>query len=266
MSHPLTGMPRAWSVVARDYQRHVASDFAPAARELCRVVGIAADDRVLDIACGPGTAAFAARERGAAHIVGVDYASGMCTAAREDPRWTSTVHFIVADALSLPLVTAGFDVVISSFGLVFAADPALAAAEAARVLRPGGRLGLLAWPPGGSIGAYQEAAFRYLSVPPSLHDPFQWGVPERARDWLGSAFEGVEFDPIEVPFEAASPAAAWRVLRTATGRVAAAYAELDPEGRARLDAEMERFFDALRRADGRVYWPREAFIIRGVRT
>jgi SAM-dependent methyltransferase len=265
MDHPITGMPQAWSRVARDYRRHIAPDFVPAARELCRAVGIVAGDRVLDIACGPGTAAFAARERGAVRVVGVDYARGMCAAAREDPRWIPPLYCVVADALSLPLGTAGFDVVISSFGLVFAADPVVAAAEAARVLRPGGRLGLLAWPPGGSIGAYQEAAFRYLAIPPSVHDPFQWGVPGRARAWLGAAFASVEFDPIEVPFEAASPGAAWGVLRTATGRVAAGYAELDAEARRRLDAEMERFFEPFRRADGRIYWPREAFVIRGVR-
>ena len=266
MNLPHTGMPQAWSSVARDYRRHIAPDLAPAARQLCRAVGIAAGDRVLDIACGPGTAAFAARERGAVRVVGVDYARGMCAAAREDPRGIPPLHCVVADALCLPVATAGFDVVISSFGLVFAADPFVAAAEAARVLRPAGRLGLLAWPPDGSVGAYQEAAFRYLAVPQGAHDPFQWGVPWRARAWLGAAFDGVEFDPIEVPFEAASPAAAWAVLRTATGRVAAGYAELDHEARARLDADMERFFERFRRADGRVYWLREAFVIRGVRT
>ncbi len=266
MTHPRTGMPQAWSNVAREYRRYIAPDFAPAARQLCRAVGITAGDRVLDIACGPGTAAFAARERGAVRVVGVDYARGMCAAAREDPRGIPPLHCVVADALCLPFATAGFDVVISSFGLVFAADPFVAAAEAARVLRPGGRLGLLAWPPGGSIGAYQEAAFRYIPVPQGVHDPFQWGVPGRARAWLGAAFGSVEFDPIEVPFEAASPAAAWAVLRTATGRVSAGYAELNDEARARLDAEMEQFFEVFRRTDGRVYWPREAFVIRGVRS
>jgi hypothetical protein len=55
------------------------------------------------------------------------------------------------------------------------------------------------------------------------------------------------------------------VLRTATGRVAAAYAALDAAAQARLDAEMVRFFEPFRRSDGRVLWPREAFVVRGTR-
>jgi ubiquinone/menaquinone biosynthesis C-methylase UbiE len=264
MSHPMPGMPQAWSRVAREYRRHIAPDFLPAARAMCRAVDISAHDRVLDVACGPGTAAFAARELGAARVLGVDYARGMIATAGMEAGASPTLRFAVADALALPLATASFDVVISSFGLIFAAEPSLAAAEAARVLRPGGRLGLLAWPPSGSIEAYQEAALRHLAVPPSSHDPFRWGVPERARSWL-AAFSGVTLEPITVPFEADSPAAAWRVLRTATGRVAAAYAALDVGARAPLDAEMERFFEQFRRSDGRVLWPREAFVIRGDR-
>lgn len=266
MSHPGLGMPQAWSRVARDYRRHVAPDFLPAARAMCRALGITPRDRVLDIACGPGTAALAAGEMGAVRIVGVDYARGMIAAASADAGASPAVRFAVADALALPFASASFDVVISSFGLIFAPDPRLAAAEAARVLPHGGRIGLLVWPPGGSIGAYQEAAFRHLAVPPSPHDPFQWGAPDRARSWLGSAFSAVTLDPIDVPFEAASPAAAWNVLRTATGRVAAAYAALDAAAQARLDAEMIRFFEPFRRGDGRVLWPREAFIVRGTRS
>jgi SAM-dependent methyltransferase len=265
MSYPSLGMPQAWSRVARDYQRHIAPDFLPAARAMCRAVRITGDDRVLDVACGPGTAALAALELGASSVVGVDFAPGMIAAAREAARAVPTLQLAVADALALPVANERFDVVISSFGLIFAPDPVRAAAEAARVLRPGGRLGLLAWPPGGSIGAYQEAAFRHLDVPQSLHDPFQWGEPGRARAWLGGAITQVAFEPIEVPFEAASPAAAWAVLRTATGRVAAGYAALDTHARVRLDSEMGRFFEQFRQPDGRVLWRREALIIRGIR-
>jgi SAM-dependent methyltransferase len=265
MSVPLAGLSQSWSRVARDYQRHIAPDFLPAARAMCRAVRVGRDDAVLDVACGPGTASLAARELGAAAVVGVDFARGMIAAARDDAALGPSARFAVADALALPFAAGHFDVVISSFGLIFAPDPIRAAEEAARVLRRGGRLGLLAWPSGGSIGAYQEAAFRHLAVPPSAHDPFQWGVPERARGWLGPAFEGVELQPIDVPFDAASAAAAWCLLRTATGRVAAAYAGLDASAQARLDVEMERFFEPFRLKDGRVHWPREAFILQGIR-
>lgn len=258
----LIGMPDAWNRVARDYRRHILPDYLPAARALCRAVGIHTGDFVLDVACGPGTAAIAAAELGAARVVGLDYAPAMVAVAHEETAARHDVFsYAVANALALPFTSGAFDVVISSFGLIFAPDPMQAVREAARVLRPRGRLGLLAWPPEGSIGAYQEAAFRHLAVPPSSHNPFGWGLPAQAGTWLDGAFTAVHMQSLEVPFEAASPADAWRVLRTATGRVAAAYAKLDVAGQRRLDIEMEAFFEPFRLPNGRVHWPREAFII-----
>ncbi|MGH7629144.1 MAG: class I SAM-dependent methyltransferase [Gemmatimonadales bacterium] len=257
----LIGMPAAWSRVAREYHRQIAPDFARAARRLCQELGVGSADCVLDVACGPGTAAAAARASRARKVVGVDYARDMLVVASAEARDDPAVHYAAANALSLPFPARRFDVVISTFGLIFAPDPELAVREAARVLRRGGRLGLLAWPPDGSIGEYQRVAFRHLDIPPSAHDPFQWGVPAQARVWLSAGFGDVGLLPVEVPFEAESPESAWRVLNTATGRVAAAYAELDSGGRARLDSEMVRFFEAFRRSDGRVFWPRQAMMI-----
>jgi ubiquinone/menaquinone biosynthesis C-methylase UbiE len=257
----MIGMSAAWSRVAREYHRQIAPDFAPAARRLCLELGVGPGDRVLDVACGPGTAAVAARNLRAGEVVGVDYAPDMLVVARAQTRDDTALRYAAANALALPFPAERFDVVISSFGLIFAPDPDVAVRETARVLRPRGRLGLLAWPPDGSIGEYQRVAFRHLDIPPTAHDPFQWGVPARARAWLEPAFEDVEVIPLEVPFEAESPERGWRTLSTATGRVAAAYAELDADARARLDAEMIRFFEPFRRSDGRVFWPRQALMV-----
>ncbi len=257
----MLGMPEAWSRVAREYHRQIAPDFAPAAARLCRELGVGPADRVLDVACGPGTAAVAARSLGAREVVGIDYAADMLVVAHAEARGDAGLRYAAANALALPFPAGRFDVVISSFGLIFAADPDVAVREAARVLRPGGRLGLLAWPPDGSIGEYQRVAFRHLDIPPTAHDPFQWGVPAQSRAWLTPEFDDVEVIPLEVPFESESPETAWRALSTATGRVAAAYAELDAAGRARLDAEMIGFFQPFRRSDGRVFWPRQAMMV-----
>ncbi len=264
MASPLTGAPDAWSRVAREYRRHIVPDFLPAARTLCRAAGIQAGALVLDIACGPGTATFIAHELGATRVVGVDFARAMVALAQQETPAAAAVHFAVGDALLLPFSSGRFDVVISSFGLVFAPEPARAASEAARVLQPGGRLALLAWPPDGTVGAYQELAFRYLEIPPATHDPFRWGVPAQARLWL-ERFRDVELLPIDVPFRAESPAAAWRILRTATGRIAASYAALDAPTQTRLDRDMEAFFSQFRKPTGEVCWVREAFVVRGVR-
>jgi ubiquinone/menaquinone biosynthesis C-methylase UbiE len=257
----MIGMPAAWSRVARDYHRKIAPDFVPAARRLCEALEIGSHDRVLDVACGPGTAALAARDLGARFVVGVDYARVMLVVAKEVERAGAGALYAGANALALPFGSGHFDVVVSSFGLIFAPDPGAAAGECARVLRAGGRIGLLAWPPDGSIGEYQRIAFRHLDIPPAAHDPFQWGVPSQAEAWLSPCFARLQVVPLTVPFESESPDTAWRTLSTSTGRVAAAYAELGVAGRARLDAEMTAFFERFRGDDGRVRWERQAVML-----
>ncbi len=264
MASPLTGVSDAWSRVAEGYQRYIVPDFLPAARELCESTGIRGGDAVLDVACGPGTVTFVAAELGAAPVVGVDFARNMVSLAHRGRRPGSATHFVAGDACLLPFAGERFDAVVSSFGLIFAPDPSHAGVEAARVLKPQGRLGLLVWHPQGSVGAYQQVAFRYIQIQSTAHDPFQWGDEAQARAWL-MPFRDVLLTPIEVPFHAESPIAAWRILQQSTGRIAAAYATLDPATRARLDADMIDFFQSFRAPSGEIYWPREALVIRGIR-
>jgi ubiquinone/menaquinone biosynthesis C-methylase UbiE len=264
MPSPLTGVPEVWNQVAEKYQRHVVPDFTPAARTLCGSIGIHAGDAVLDVACGPGTATFVAEDFGAAPVIGIDFARRMIVVAQRQPGHRKTTRFVAAEASALPFPNRRFDALISSFGLIFAPEPIRAGAEAARVLKPGGRLGLLAWQQEGTVAAYQRISFRYLETRPGTHDPLRWGEAVQARAWLED-FREVEVTPIEVPFYAESALAAWHVLRTAMGRIAAGYAGLEPPTQQRLDAEMVDFFERFRDSSGRIYWPREAMCIRGIR-
>jgi ubiquinone/menaquinone biosynthesis C-methylase UbiE len=206
---------------------------------------------------------YAAHELGAARTIGIDFAREMVRVARDEGAGSARLQFVAGNALALPFAPERFDVVVSSFGLVFAPDPLLAATEAARVLRPRGRLGLLAWSPDGSVGTYQQILLRHIKPPAGTHDAFRWGAPAQARAWL-DRFQQVDLLPLEVPFYAESPADAWRILRTAMGRIAADYDALEPTVRAHLDAEMNTFFAGFRTASG-VCWMREAVVIRGVR-
>jgi SAM-dependent methyltransferase len=264
MASPLTGVSQAWSQVAEEYQRHIVPGFLPAARTLCESIGIRGGDIVLDVACGPGTAAFVAEELGAALVMGIDFARSMVFLAQRRRRNRETAQFVMGDASALPFASQRFDAVVSSFGLIFAPDPVGASAEAARMLRGQGRLGLLAWDPAGTVSVYQRTAFQYLEVHSGAHDPFRWGDAVQARAWL-EPFAEVEIFPIEVPFRADSATMAWHILRTAMGRIAAGYAMLDPATQARLDADMIEFLDRFRERSGAIYWPREAVVIRGVR-
>lgn len=109
-------------------------------RALIEALGVDAADTVLDLACGTGDFALLARERGA-RVAGVDFAGAMLAAARA--RCPAEIALVRGDALRLPLADGSVTVAVSGFALRnFTAIPPVLA-ELARVLRAGGRLGLL---------------------------------------------------------------------------------------------------------------------------
>ena len=109
-------------------------------RSLIDALGVDPSDTVLDLACGTGDFAVMARERGA-RVIGLDFAGAMLTAARG--RCPGSVALVRGDALRLPLADASVTVAVSGFALRnFVAIPPVLK-ELARVLRPGGRVGLL---------------------------------------------------------------------------------------------------------------------------
>ena len=98
------------------------------------------DERVLDVAAGNGNATLAAARRGC-RVTSTDYVPGLLErgAARARAEGLNAA-FEIADAEALPYDAASFDVVLSTFGVMFAPDQAKAASEMARVCRPGGRI------------------------------------------------------------------------------------------------------------------------------
>jgi demethylmenaquinone methyltransferase / 2-methoxy-6-polyprenyl-1,4-benzoquinol methylase len=100
---------------------------------------VRSDDRVLDACCGTGDLAIAARGRGA-DVVGVDFSERMLErAARKEPQ----VEWVRADVLALPFEDSSFDAVTVGFGVRNVEDLEAGVRELRRVLRPGGRLGIL---------------------------------------------------------------------------------------------------------------------------
>lgn len=97
--------------------------------------------RVLDLACGPGFAAEAARGRGAVPT-GLDFSAAMITLARTAH---PGIRFEEGDAEALPFADASFDIVVSNFGIHHVPDTVQALSEAKRVLRAGGRVAFTSW-------------------------------------------------------------------------------------------------------------------------
>jgi demethylmenaquinone methyltransferase/2-methoxy-6-polyprenyl-1,4-benzoquinol methylase len=96
-------------------------------------------DRVLDACCGTGDLAIAAR-RAAASVVGLDFAERMLERAR---RKDGAIEWRQGDLLALPFADGEFDAATVGFGVRNVADLELALRELRRVLRAGGRVGIL---------------------------------------------------------------------------------------------------------------------------
>jgi SAM-dependent methyltransferase len=261
----VTAPNAAWSYVAANYLKNIVPGFRPASRSLCEALRIGSGDRVLDVGCGPGTTTLEAVRLGAGHVTGVDFSPEMVALARKELAGHGRVDFLEGDAASLPVLSEAYDVGMSAFGIIFSPDPRRAMGELHRAVVAGGRAGMLAWARGGTTAVYYERIYHHIQRLDARHDPYDWGVREKMQRWFGEWFGYLEFRTIEVPFVAASPTAAWEVMRTSTGRVAMAYEKMDAPSRARMDAEMIDYFQAFVQTDGSLRWPREALMVTGTK-
>ncbi len=109
-------------------------------RRLTVRVVVSKGDRVLDACCGTGDLAVAARKAGAGEVVGLDFSEPMLERARrKDP----SLEWIQGDLLELPFEDGSFDAATVGFGVRNVADLERGLAELRRVLKPGGRVGIL---------------------------------------------------------------------------------------------------------------------------
>lgn len=157
-----------------------------AAAEAC---GCGPGDRVLDIAAGSGNAAIQAAQRGASVV-----ASDLTPELFEPGRRRAEEHgvdleWVEADAEALPFEDASFDAAVSTFGIMFAPRQSVAAAELARVVRPGGRIALCSWRPAGFVGEMFATIASFLSPPPPPEGPpVRWGTEDGAHALLDETF------------------------------------------------------------------------------
>jgi ubiquinone/menaquinone biosynthesis C-methylase UbiE len=233
------------AVKARQHDTWSAGDYAAigttlqlTGERLCEAVDVAAGELVLDVAAGNGNAALAAARRGAV-VTASDYVEQLLdrTGARADAEGLA-VELRPSDAEALPFTDGTFDVVLSTFGVMFTPQPDVAAAELLRVCRPGGRIGLANWAPTSFIGTLFTIVGRYSPPPPGLRSPLEWGTPARLDELLGRGVSSLTVTPRAHVFRYHSARHWLDAFRTHYGPVLKAFAALDPAGRDDLDAEL----------------------------
>jgi SAM-dependent methyltransferase len=154
---------------------------------LAEAADVRPGESVLDVAAGNGNATLAAARRGAV-VTSTDYVAELLGRGQERALAERlAVTFRVADAEALPFDDACFDVVMSTFGVMFTPDQASAAHELARVCRPGGRIALANWTPDGFIGQLFKTLGRHVPPPAGVQSPALWGTAGRLHELFGRA-------------------------------------------------------------------------------
>jgi SAM-dependent methyltransferase len=224
---------------------------------LVEATGVAPGDRVLDVAAGSGNASIPAALAGA-DVVASDLTPDLVETGRQAAeRVGASLRWEVADAEALPYADAEFDAVISCVGVMFAPHHQQAADELVRVVRPGGRVGLLCWTPAGFIGRMFAAMKPYAPPPPpGAQPPPLWGDEQHVRALLGDRVGDVVAETRALRVEEFADGAAFRdFFKRTYGPTIAVYRAIadDPVRTEELDAALAALGDdALR--DGAMEW------------
>jgi SAM-dependent methyltransferase len=223
----------AWSSAPFERIAHV---LAPMHEHLVARLAPRSGDRWLDVATGTGAVAVFAARAGA-RVTGLDFAVELLDTARSSARTEGLdIQFDYGDAELLPYEDESFDVVSSSVGLIFAPDHEAVAAELARVLPAGGRLGFSAWRPDPGWDFLNE--FR-PSAPAEAGDSDDWGRDDYVRRLLEDAFE-LHFEEGDCPLVGSSPTAIWELVTSSVGPMKTLVENLDSHRRDALrQAELE---------------------------
>jgi SAM-dependent methyltransferase len=230
----------------------VASLVFNAAETLVEALEILPGERVLDVACGSGNGAIAAARRAWGNTVGADFVPALLERGRERAAAERLeVEFVEADAQALPFEDASFDVALSIFGAMFAADQQKAADELLRVVKPGGRIGMANWTPDGGIGAMFMTIAKHAPPPPGINPPLLWGTEDRLRELFG---DGVS----QLRIERRSSRQVFRsadhyldFFRTYFGPVKMAFERVGPDGEKALEADLRVVLDQVNTAGDR---------------
>src|SRR4051812_32253699 len=216
--------------------------------QLCEALDIKAGAKVLDVAAGNGMASLAAARRWC-DVTSTDYVpalldQGRARAAAEGAK----IEFREADAENLPFADNSFDVVLSTFGVMFAPNQDRAAAELLRVCKPKGKIGLANWTPDGFIGQVFKTLGKYLPPPAGVKSPAMWGTRSRLNELFSDGVNMIRAEPRLFNFRYRSPEHFMEVFKTYYGPVLKAFAALDAEKQRQLHDDLHALIVRTNRA------------------
>ncbi|MGD9536769.1 MAG: class I SAM-dependent methyltransferase [Alphaproteobacteria bacterium] len=244
----------AWG--SGDYAR-IGTTLQIVGEMLCEAVDLRSSQRVLDVAAGNGNATLAAARR-FAEVVSTDYVGALLERGRERAAADRLpVTFQEADAEALPFADGSFDVVLSTFGVMFTPNQQQAANELWRVCRAGGKIGMANWTPESFIGALFKTIGKYVPPAPGVKSPALWGSRAHLETLFGPK-AAIRTESRNFVFRYKSPAHWVEIFRAYYGPVERAFAAIDPPVREALEADLYALLDELNVAkDGTLVIPSE---------
>jgi len=247
-----TTEPKYAAIKQRQQATWAAGDYAMigttlqiVGERLCEAVDLRAGERVLDVAAGNGNATLAAA-RHFAQVTSTDYVGKLPERGKERAAAERlTVTFQTADAEALPFPDNSFDVVLSTFGVMFTPDQPKAAAELARTVRKGGRIGLASWTPNGFIGQLFKTLGKHVTPLTGVRSPTLWGTVPR----LVELFSGHDVAATKQTFHFRykSPGHWLEIFRTYYGPTNRAFAALDAAKQAALESDIIELLELMNR-------------------
>jgi SAM-dependent methyltransferase len=212
---------------------------------LAEAVDVRAGEHVLDVAAGNGNATLAAARRFAT-VISTDYVGTLLDKGRARARAEGlAVHFEEADVEKLPFADGTFDVVLSTFGAMFAPDHERSGAEMMRVLRPGGRLGMANWTPESFIGSLFKLIGAYVPPAAGTKSPILWGNEAHVGRMLGAHAAHVRCERRHFKFRYASPAHFVQVFRDFYGPTHKAFLALDAAAAKSLERDITQLLEHM---------------------
>lgn len=217
--------------------------------QLCEAIDLRAGSRVLDVAAGNGNATLAAARRWC-DVTSTDYVPALLERGRERAAAEHlAVDFREADAEALPFADASYDVVLSTFGVMFTPDQDQAASELARVCKSGGKIGLASWTPQGFIGQLFKTIGKHLPPPAGVKSPALWGTAARLEEMFGGVAAEIAAEPRMFVFRYRSPEHWLEIFKTFYGPTLKAFAALDDSGQAALRRDLLALLGEFNHAD-----------------